>query len=115
MRTATPAERVTTAPPMMVGTVSSSPRIRAAQAMLNTGCTNCTWLTCAIGPIASPRYHAKKPRNILTTAKYPNAAHSIGSAAGGCWIAEITASGIFAGAAAAADQLLRGTHCEIMP
>lgn len=52
--------------------------------MVSTGCTSWIWLTCAIGPIASPRYQAKNPRNMLTTARYPNASHCTDVAAGAC-------------------------------
>jgi hypothetical protein len=37
--------------------------------IVSTGCTSCTWLTWAIGPVARPRYQAKKPRYWLTTAR----------------------------------------------
>src|SRR5918996_3439970 len=59
IRTAMPAQAMTATPPRTVGQVSSSRRSSAAQMMLSTGWTSCTWLTCAIGPMASPRYQAK--------------------------------------------------------
>ena len=55
-----------------------------AQQMLNTGWTSWIWLTCAMGPMASPWYQAKKPRNMLTTPRYAKAAHCTGVAEGGC-------------------------------
>src|SRR3954454_2124850 len=65
-RTALPAERMTTTPPVMVIQVSCSPSSRPAQQIDSTGWTSCTWLTWAIGPSARPWYQAKKPRNMLT-------------------------------------------------
>jgi len=58
MRTAAAAQRITATPPSPVGQVSSSPSSSAAQPIVSTGCTSCTWLTRAIGPMASPRYQA---------------------------------------------------------
>src|SRR4051812_17989827 len=69
VRTASPAHAMTTAPPTTMGQVSCSCRMSAAQRMLITGWASWTWLTCAIGPMARPRYQAKKPRNMLTTAR----------------------------------------------
>jgi xanthine dehydrogenase accessory factor len=66
-RTAPAAQRITARPPTRVAPPIRSPRSSAAHPRLSTGCTSCTWLTWAIGPSASPRYQAKKPRNMLTT------------------------------------------------
>lgn len=55
---AVPAQAITAISPSTVVRVTSSPINSAAQRMLITGCTSCTWLTRAIGPIASPRYQA---------------------------------------------------------
>ena len=66
-RTATPAQRMTATPPMIVVRVKVSPSRSPAQQMLSTGWMSWTWLTRAIGPMARPRYQAKKPRNMLTT------------------------------------------------
>ena len=66
-RTAAPAQRMTARPPTMVVQVSASPSRRPAQQMLSTGWTSWIWLTWAMGPMARPRYQAKKPRNMLTT------------------------------------------------
>ncbi len=58
---------MTARPPSAVDHPIGSCSSRPAQAIVITGWTSWTWLTCDIGPMASPRYHAKKPRNMLTT------------------------------------------------
>ena len=47
-----------------VSSVTTSCSISAETAMVTKACSNCTWLTRAMPPIASPTFQAKKPRNI---------------------------------------------------
>lgn len=69
-----------------------------AHRMLRTGWTSCTWLTWAIGPIASPRYQAKNPRYIDTMQRYAKASHCTGVAVGACWVTDATVSAVISGA-----------------
>nr|WP_278259836.1 aldehyde dehydrogenase family protein [Nocardioides convexus] len=66
---APPASAITRSPPSTVARPMCSPSSRPAHSRLSTGWPSCTWLTCAIGPSARPRYQAKKPRYMLTTAR----------------------------------------------
>jgi hypothetical protein len=60
-RTAIPAQRMTTMPPRMVVQSSVSPSRSQAQQRLSTGWASWIWLTWAMGPMATPRYQAKRP------------------------------------------------------
>jgi hypothetical protein len=50
---------MTTRPTSSVAAVMCSPRSSPAQVMVMTGRTSWTWLICAIGPMARPRYQSK--------------------------------------------------------
>ena len=67
-RMAVPAQAITAISPSTVVRVTSSPINSAAQRML---ITSCTWLTCAIRPIASPRYQAMPKTTAITQPHHP--------------------------------------------
>jgi hypothetical protein len=52
--------------PTTTAVVRLSPISATDHSTERTGCTSWIWLTVVIGPMASPRYQAKKPRNMLT-------------------------------------------------
>ncbi len=104
VRTASPAHTTTVSPPRTVAGPTSSWKRKAAQVMPITGCTSWIWLTCAIGPIARPRYQAKNPRNMLTAARYANASQAVGVATGGAATPAATAIASMTGAASTSAQ-----------
>ena len=57
------------------------PNSTTDSATVSSGCASCTWLILAMPPSASPRYHAKKPRNMLTRVELPEGCDDVDLAA----------------------------------
>jgi hypothetical protein len=51
----------------IIAAVTCSPRMSDAHSSVSTGCASWIWPIFATPPSASPRYQAKKPRNIEIT------------------------------------------------